>query len=115
MLLSKFMQVSSLPRHVPIIFLTQITNRNNSTWSFTRAIEQRIFKALLLDNNAMVQCARDAAGGTTSLYAICNYYQPFIKVSHLHVYLGIRTSFMRCHSVAIVNVIFAGVLVTELF
>ena len=61
------MQVFALPRHVPIVFLTQTTNKNNSTWSVTRAIEQRIFKALLLDNNAMIQYARDEEG-TTNLH-----------------------------------------------
>ena len=53
MLLPKLMQVFGLLRHGPILLLT---------WSLTRKIEQRTFKALLLDNNTMIQYAHDEEG-----------------------------------------------------
>ena len=62
-LLSKLMQVSGLPDVTcPLSFEPNKTNRNNLTWSFTHKIEQRTFNEMLLDNNAIIQYARDEEG-----------------------------------------------------
>ena len=57
-------QVCDPLRHVPIFFLLKINNH----WSFYRKVKQSICKALLLDNNAMIQYARGKEGLQVSIH-----------------------------------------------